>query len=134
MKLNPQRGVTDDGKILTTAGEDHIRFAEALINPPQPNARLARAAKAHKRAGFTCGNDRIDSYFHETVSQDVKRNNATCFVAREIATDRVAGFSTLSSSNVPLTKVRFRPAGRGRSAWSAKRSQMFIGLRRSEPR
>ena len=24
-----------------------IRFAEALINPPQPNARLARAAKRH---------------------------------------------------------------------------------------
>jgi hypothetical protein len=62
-------------------------------------------AKAHKRADFTCGNDRIDSYFRETVSQDVKRKYATCFVAREIATDRVAGFYTLSSSNVPLTEV-----------------------------
>ena len=62
-------------------------------------------AKAHKRDDFTCGNDRIDSYFRETVSQDVKRKYATCFVAREIATDRVAGFYTLSSSNVPLTEV-----------------------------
>src|SRR5581483_660270 len=60
---------------------------------------------AHKRADFTCGNDRIDAYFRETVAQDVKRNYATCFVAREIATDRVAGFYTLSSSNVPLNEV-----------------------------
>jgi len=62
-------------------------------------------AKAHMRADFTCGNDLIDSYFCETVSQDVKRKYATCFVAREIATDRVAGFYTLSSSNVPLNEV-----------------------------
>ena len=62
-------------------------------------------AKAHKRADFTCGNERIDSYFRETVLQDVKRKYATCFVAREIATDRVAGFYTLSSSNVPLNEV-----------------------------
>lgn len=62
-------------------------------------------AKSHHRADFTCGNERIDSYFRQTVSQDVKRKYATCFVAREIATDRVAGFYTLSSSNVPLTEV-----------------------------
>ena len=62
-------------------------------------------AKQHKRGDFTCGNDRINAYFRETVSQDVKRKYATCFVAREIATDRVAGFYTLSSSNVPLNEV-----------------------------
>jgi ribosomal protein S18 acetylase RimI-like enzyme len=61
--------------------------------------------KTHDRSGFACGNDRIDSYFRQTVSQDVKRNYATCFVARELTTDRVAGFYTLSSSNVPLTEV-----------------------------
>lgn len=61
--------------------------------------------RTHDRSGFTCGNDRIDSYFRQTVSQDVKRNYATCFVARELATERVAGFYTLSSSNVPLTEV-----------------------------
>jgi len=62
-------------------------------------------AKRHRRSDFTCGNDRIDSYFREAVSQDVKRDYATCFVAREIATDRVAGFYTLSSSSVPLREV-----------------------------
>ena len=87
-------------------------------------------AKAHKRSDFTCGNDRIDSYFRETVSQDVKRKYATCFVAREIATDRVAGFYTLSSSNVPLTEVPEPPGeeaaalsdrsgGADRLAWTA---------------
>lgn len=62
-------------------------------------------AKAHKRSDFTCGNDRINNYFRETVLQDVKHKYATCFVAREITTDRVAGFYTLSSSNVPLNEV-----------------------------
>ena len=61
--------------------------------------------KDHKRSDFACGNERIDAFFRETVSQDLKRNYATCFVAQEIETTRVAGFYTLSSSNVPLTDV-----------------------------
>jgi ribosomal protein S18 acetylase RimI-like enzyme len=62
-------------------------------------------SKAHDRSGFACGNDRIDAYFRKTVSQDVERKYATCFVACELATGRVAGFYTLSSSSVPLTEV-----------------------------
>jgi ribosomal protein S18 acetylase RimI-like enzyme len=62
-------------------------------------------AKAHMRSEFTCGNDRIDPYFREAVSQDVKRKYATCFVARDIGANRIAGFYTLSSSNVPLNEV-----------------------------
>lgn len=70
-------------------------------------ARFAIEAlsKAHDRSTFTCGNERIDAYFRTTVSQDIKRDYATCFVARELTTDRIAGFYTLSSSNVPLTDV-----------------------------
>jgi ribosomal protein S18 acetylase RimI-like enzyme len=70
-----------------------VRF---VIEPLQRN---------HRRTEFSCGNERIDAYFREAVSQDVKRQYATCFVAREIATDRVAGFYTLSSSTVPLNEV-----------------------------
>ena len=62
-------------------------------------------AKEHKRSKFTCGNERIDDYFRNIVSQDVRRRYATCFVARESVTNRVAGFYTLSSNNVPLTEV-----------------------------
>lgn len=62
-------------------------------------------SKAHDRTAFTCGNDRIDSYFRQVVSQDVKRQYASCFVARELATDRIAGFYTLSASSVLLDEV-----------------------------
>jgi uncharacterized protein (DUF1778 family) len=41
------RRVVEDAEIMRLAREDQIRFAEALINPPKPNARLARAAKRH---------------------------------------------------------------------------------------
>jgi uncharacterized protein (DUF1778 family) len=41
------RRVVEDAEIMRLAREDQIRFAEALINPPQPNARLTRAAKRH---------------------------------------------------------------------------------------
>ena len=59
----------------------------------------------HDRSGFICGNDRIDAYFQRTVSQDVKRRYATCYVAIELSTGRLAGFYTLSSNSVPLTEV-----------------------------
>ncbi|WP_246161850.1 type II toxin-antitoxin system TacA family antitoxin [Segnochrobactrum spirostomi] len=41
------RRVIEDAEILRLAREDQIRFAEALIDPPAPNARLSRAAKRH---------------------------------------------------------------------------------------
>ncbi len=66
---------------------------------------IEQLGKKHRRADFSCGNDRIDNYFREVVSQDIRRRYATCFVSNEIATDRVAGFYTLSSSNVPLNEV-----------------------------
>lgn len=69
-------------------------------------------AKSHQRKTFSCGNDRIDRYFHETVTQDIKRRYATCFVARDLQSERIAGFYTLSSSNVPLTAVPEPLAGR----------------------
>jgi len=62
-------------------------------------------ADGHDRCDFTCGNDRIDRHFGEIVTQDVARRYATCFVAKELATGRVAGFYTLPSSTVALTEV-----------------------------
>jgi uncharacterized protein (DUF1778 family) len=41
------RRVVEEADIMRLAREDQIRFAEALIDPPKPNARLARAAKHH---------------------------------------------------------------------------------------
>ncbi|MGY2051130.1 GNAT family N-acetyltransferase [Methylobacterium sp. JK268] len=70
-----------------------------------PPFAIEPLSKAHDRTGFTCGHAKVDAYFRQTVSQDVKRKYATCFVAREIATGRVAGFYTLSACSVPLTSV-----------------------------
>jgi len=41
------RRVVEDADIMRLAREDQIRFAEALIHPPGPNDRLARAARRH---------------------------------------------------------------------------------------
>lgn len=57
------------------------------------------------RTGFSSGNDRIDGYFRDIVSQDVKRRYAACYVLVETATDGIAGFYTLSSTNIPLTDI-----------------------------
>lgn len=70
-----------------------------------PRFAIEPLTKRHDRSTFTCGNARIDRYFREVVGQDVKRHYATCFVARDLATGRVAGFFTLSSSSVPLIDV-----------------------------
>ena len=59
----------------------------------------------YARSAFTSGNERIDLYFRETVSQDVRRRYAVCYVLLEQATARVAGFYTLSSQSIPLTAV-----------------------------
>ena len=40
------RRVVEDAEIIRLAREDQIRFAEALIDPPRPNKRLAHAAVA----------------------------------------------------------------------------------------
>lgn len=59
----------------------------------------------HARGAFSSGNARIDRFFRETASQDVKRSCAACCVLVERDTDRIAGFYTLSSHSVPLTEV-----------------------------
>jgi ribosomal protein S18 acetylase RimI-like enzyme len=71
---------------------------------------VSEALAKHARAAFRSGNDRVDlyfrEYFRETVSQDVKRKYAACYVLIERSTGKVAGFSTLSAhSNIPLNDV-----------------------------
>lgn len=39
--------VVEEAEILRLSREDQLRFAEALIHPPQANDRLTRAAKRH---------------------------------------------------------------------------------------
>jgi uncharacterized protein (DUF1778 family) len=41
------RRVVEEAEIMRLARADQVRFAEALIDPPEPNERLRRAAKRH---------------------------------------------------------------------------------------
>ena len=68
-------------------------------------AFCSEALAKHDRSAFTSGNERIDGYFRQTVSQDVKRGYAACYVLVEKASAKIAGFYTLSSHSIPLTEL-----------------------------
>ena len=59
-------------------------------------------AKKHRRDGFSSGVEALDRYFLQQVTQDMRRRVATCFVAIERATDRVAGYYTLAATGIAL--------------------------------
>lgn len=67
-----------------------------VIEPLAPN---------HDRTEFRCGVDALDRYFRQQAGQDVRRRASACFVAREIATNRVAGFYTLAAGGVSLANM-----------------------------
>jgi len=69
-------------------------------------------APSHDRTEFTCGVDALDRYFRQQAGQDVRRRATVCFVAREIATDRIAGFYTLAAGGILLTEMPARLAKR----------------------
>ena len=66
---------------------------------------VSQALGAHIRTAFSSGNDRIDRYFRETASQDVKRGYAACYVLVERSTGALAGFYRLSAQSVPLSGI-----------------------------
>jgi len=67
---------------------------------------------SHDRTAFTCGVDALDRCFREQAGQDVRRRATACFVAREMATNRIAGFYTLAAGGVLLAKLPARLAKR----------------------
>ena len=66
---------------------------------------FSEALGGHDRSGFSSGHERIDRYFQEVVTQDVKRRYAGCFVLVERDSGQVAGFYTLSACSVRLADV-----------------------------
>ena len=66
---------------------------------------FSEALGKHDRAAFACGNVRVDTYFRQSVSQDVKRGYAACYVLIEKSSTRIAGFYTLSSHSIPLNEL-----------------------------
>ena len=68
-------------------------------------------ASGHDRRGFTCGVEPLDRYFHERVTQDIRRRIANCFVALG-ADGAVAGYYTLSAAGLPMTDLPEEQAAR----------------------
>ena len=55
-------------------------------------AFFSEALGKRERTSFKSGNERIDGYSRETVSQDVKRGYAACFVLVEKSSSKIGGF------------------------------------------
>jgi ribosomal protein S18 acetylase RimI-like enzyme len=60
---------------------------------------------AEERAQFSCGIEPLDRYFHHQASQDARRKVAGVYVLREIATNKIAGYYTLSSFGINIEKL-----------------------------
>lgn len=58
----------------------------------------------HDRTQFSCGVAALDGYFSNTVSQDVRRRVATCYVAVAPG-GAIAGFYTLAASSIVLADL-----------------------------
>lgn len=54
----------------------------------------------HERQSFHCGSDPLDGYFKTLVTQDIRRNLTSCFVAVEAASGFVAGYYTLAAASI----------------------------------
>ena len=60
---------------------------------------------SHDRTEFTCGVEALDRYFRQQAGQDVRRRATACFVARDIATSRIAGYYTLAAGGILLADM-----------------------------
>src|SRR4029077_553494 len=66
--------------------------------------RVEPLAKAHDRANFSCGIQRLNSYLQKQAGQDVAKHAAVCFVLTPDG-KTVAGYYTLSQYSVDLVKL-----------------------------
>lgn len=63
------------------------------------------ALAAHDRSSFACGVAALDRYFHQQVTQDIRRRVTSCFVAVEAASGVIAGYYTLASAGIPVSEI-----------------------------
>jgi ribosomal protein S18 acetylase RimI-like enzyme len=67
--------------------------------------RLERLSDAQPRSSFQCGEEALDRYFQTQVTQDIRRQIATCFVAVESASGEIAAYYTMSAASVPFSDL-----------------------------
>lgn len=70
-----------------------------------PPFAIRALADTDARTAFACGSHVLERYFREQVTQDIRRRIAACFVAVELASQRIAGFYTLATSSIPLADL-----------------------------
>lgn len=68
-----------------------------------PQLTVAVLDATHDRTGFECGTPALDRYLRETVTQDVRRRVAACFVMLD--GNVVAGYYTLSAASIALAAL-----------------------------
>jgi ribosomal protein S18 acetylase RimI-like enzyme len=68
-----------------------------------PQCRF-EALGAHDRRAFSSGIAELDRYFHQQVTQDIRRRVTSCFVA-VTADDAIAGYYTLASGSIPIAEL-----------------------------
>ncbi|MEK6346483.1 MAG: GNAT family N-acetyltransferase [Burkholderia sp.] len=68
-----------------------------------PQLTVAALDAGHDRTGFECGTPALDRYLRETVTQDVRRRVAACFVMLDGHV--VAGYYTLSAASIALAEL-----------------------------
>lgn len=59
----------------------------------------------HDRTSFFCGVEALDRYFHQQVTQDIKRRATACYVAVESTSKKVAGYYTLAAGGIALSDL-----------------------------
>ncbi len=67
--------------------------------------RLEPLGPGHDRNAFSCGVPALDRYLASQAGQDAKRRVSACYVAVEVASDKLAGFYTLAAGSVLLNDL-----------------------------
>lgn len=66
-----------------------------------------------KRDSFSCSTKDLETYFHQYVSQDVKKGLAKCFVLVDKKQSKIIGFYTLSAVSLPVSDIPREKVNKG---------------------
>ena len=67
--------------------------------------RCEALAAHHERATFACGVAELDRYFHQQVTQDIRRRVTSCFVAVAAESGAIVGYYTLASAGILVSEL-----------------------------
>ncbi|MCX6632285.1 MAG: GNAT family N-acetyltransferase [Candidatus Solibacter sp.] len=70
-----------------------------------PSFRVELLNAQHDRAAFACGEEALDRYLRTQATQDIRRRVASCFVAIEVATGKLAAYYTIASASIPTPQL-----------------------------